>query len=567
MKKRFPALYILLISAVLVLKAQPRYCVSVPFGDAAPPKREVRAVWLTTIGGLDWPHVYSRGTKEAISAQKKELTDILDKLQRAGINTVLLQTRIRGTVIYPSAYEPWDGCLSGIPGAGPGYDALAFAVEECHKRGMELHAWVVAIPVGKWNAKGCAELRKKYPSLIKKIGEDGYMDPENPKTGDYIAEICAEIVRNYDVDGIHLDYIRYPETWKIKVSKERGRQYITDIVRRVNVRVKGQKKWVKLSCSPVGKYNDLPRQTSRGWNAYSRVCQDAQGWLRSGLMDALFPMMYFRGENFFPFALDWREHDCGRIVAPGLGIYFMSPKEKNWSLETITREMSVLRNFGMGHSFFRSEFLTDDTKGIYSFTSKDFNRTYALPPAMTWEMKNIPSAPQILSVDSLAGTLSWGGAKDNGDSPYLVYNIYCSGEYPVDVSDARNLVLPRTRKRVVRVPLEGAYYAVTAMDRYGNESSPIQQSGVVLRESGSRGRAVGYSVPVLECDGKRLKTGGAQINGSDLLQIETLQGGAVKDVFNSRNIDVSDIPEGVYILRSIGRKGVTHRIGFFRIER
>ena len=107
------------------------------------PKHEVRAVWLTTIGGIDWPHSYAPSSYSA-EKQKKELTDILDRLQQAKINTVLIQTRVRGTMIYPSAYEPWDGCLSGFPGRSPGYDALQFAIDECHKRGMELHAWVEA---------------------------------------------------------------------------------------------------------------------------------------------------------------------------------------------------------------------------------------------------------------------------------------------------------------------------------------------------------------------------------------------------------------------------------------
>ena len=117
----------------------------------AQPKHEVRAVWLTTIGGLDWPHSYAQSTA-SVERQKKELRDILDRLQAIGVNTVLLQTRIRGTVIYPSAREPWDGCLSGFPGKSPGYDALQYAIDECHRRGMELHAWIVTIPVGKWDA-------------------------------------------------------------------------------------------------------------------------------------------------------------------------------------------------------------------------------------------------------------------------------------------------------------------------------------------------------------------------------------------------------------------------------
>ena len=93
------------------------------------PKREVRAVWITTIGGLDWPHSYSQSEFSA-KKQQQEFCTILDRLKAANVNTVLLQTRIRGTVIYPSAYEPWDGCLSGKPGQSPGYDALKFAIDE-----------------------------------------------------------------------------------------------------------------------------------------------------------------------------------------------------------------------------------------------------------------------------------------------------------------------------------------------------------------------------------------------------------------------------------------------------
>ena len=117
------------------------------------------------------------------------------------------------------------------------------------------------------------------------------MNPEMPQTGDYIARFCREVTRRYDIDGIHLDYIRYPETWKLKVSREQGRRNITDIVRKIHHAVKAEKPWVKLSCSPVGKYDDLARFRSGGWNANTAVCQDAQGWLRDGLMDALFPMM------------------------------------------------------------------------------------------------------------------------------------------------------------------------------------------------------------------------------------------------------------------------------------
>lgn len=110
---------------------------------------------------------------------------------------------------------------------------------------------------------------------------------------------------------------------------------ITSIVRNIHDKVKRLKPWVKMSCSPIGKFDDLSRYWSHGWNAYTKVCQDAQGWLRDGLMDELFPMMYFRNDQFFPFAIDWAEQSHGKIVAPGLGIYFLDPKEGNGTSPTL----------------------------------------------------------------------------------------------------------------------------------------------------------------------------------------------------------------------------------------
>lgn len=528
----------------------------------AMPKHEVRAVWLTTIGGLDWPHSYSQSDYSA-KKQRQELCRILDDLQKANINTVLLQTRVRATTIFPSAMEPWDGCLSGVPGRSPGYDALRFAIDECHRRGMELHAWVVAIPVGKWNSAGCQRLRKRYPKMIRRIGADGYMNPERAETADYLARFCGEIVSNYDVDGIHLDYIRYPETWPMRVGKEQGRANITHIVRRIHDKVKALKPWVKMSCSPIGKHDDLPLHWSHGWNARSRVCQDAQAWLRDGLMDELFPMMYFRGEQFYPFAIDWKENSHGRIVSIGLGIYMMSPNEKDWDADVIKREMYVSRQYGMGHTFFRSKFFTDNTKGIYDFTRNEMNPYPALVPAMTWESAAKPTAPAVFDVKRTAegDSLSWGGATDLSDGPYLLYNVYRSDAWPIDTDDPANLISTRQREASLFVPAKGSgrewNYAVTAMDRYGNESEPIMA-----------GTPAVTALPPTNTADKTLPLRHERnVLDAKYIAVETLQGCIIATYPYDDVIDVSRLPQGVYNLRSLGRKGVSHRIGRFTIKR
>lgn len=533
------------------------------------PKYEVRAVWLTTIGGIDWPHSYAQSERSA-EKQKEELRAILDRLQKANINTVLLQTRIRATTIYPSQYEPWDGCLSGFPGKSPGYDALQFAIDECHKRGMEVHAWVVTIPVGKWNSYGCRQLRKRFPRLIKRIDQDGYMDPEATQTGCYLAEMCREIVQRYDVDGIHLDYIRYPETWKFRISKDQARGNITRIVEKIHQAVKKEKPWVKMSCSPIGKFDDLSRYWSHGWNAYTKVAQDAQAWLKDGLMDELFPMMYFRGDQFFPFAIDWKEHSYGKIIAPGLGIYFLDPKEGKWNISDITSELYHLRNIGEGHAFFRNKFLLDNHQGVYDFVSAHFNRYPALVPPMTWESNKRPQQPVTLRIEENEGTttLRWDNSLQYEDgtaikTPSIYNNVYASKEYPVDVHDARNLILTRTNRRqlTTRTGNTPTYYAVTTTDGFGNESRAKQLSQTAVVKTATRyGKAC------------RLTTTGESIilpssiheTDCQYIIVKNMQEQAVYITKpQNRKINIKKIKDGIYTLNYVNYRNIEHTLGTF----
>ena len=526
---------------------------------AAQPKYEVRAVWLTTLGGLDWPKSYAHDGM-GILKQQEDLCHMLDQLQAINVNTVLFQTRVRATTAYPSELEPWEGSLSGVPGKTPGWDPLQFAIDECHRRGMELHAWVVAIPIGKWNTIGCKTMRKWYPSLVKRIGDEGYMNPEAYGTADYIANICEEITTRYDIDGIHLDYIRYPETWK-------GRKYhenITRIVRSVNQRVKRHKPWVKMSCSPIGKYGNLSRYRSGGWDAYNRVAQDAQGWLREGLMDQLYPMMYFSGNNFYPFAIDWQEQSYGRTIVSGLGTYMLHPYERNWPLSEVKRQLSVTRELGIGHCHFRTKFLLDNVKGVYDLMHQT-DRHPALIPPMTWAQRIAPSAPTRLNVERTAGgdNLSWSGAQDRSNGPYLLYNIYASTEEPVDISRAENLIVTRRTATTLSIRRKAdkpmLHYAVTALDRYGNESQPIR--------SVDNSPAPVIVTTLLPNDGKMLTVPLRNTFDADLLVVCDLKGRKLRNYINRPQINISQLPEGMYLLKSLDKKRRMHRLGIFSIKR
>lgn len=441
-------------------------------------RREVRAVWLTTIGGLDWP---TRSAQNAAGweRQRTELRQQLDALQRAGINTVIVQTRIRGTVIYPSALEPMDDCFTGLPDMRPDYDPLQFCIDECHQRGMECHAWVVCFPVGKFAQQkryGRQAINLRRPDLVQKTTEQWVMDPAKEGTATYLADLCEEIVQHYDVDGVQLDYIRYPEKevgFRTRLPLSERQACVTRCVRAIHSRIKKIRPWVKLSCSPVGKYADLPRQSSYGWNARDAVAQDVDLWLREGLMDWIAPMMYFQGKHFYPFACDWMERSLGRPVVPGLGIYFLDRRQKDWPLTTITQEMNFLRQIGAGQAYFRTRFLLDNVKGLLHYT-EDFNRQPALWPAMTWLDSIAPPSPQLQQERrGFSMHLSWQPVEDNDPATPVTYNIYRLPKkklYPPVVIATR-----WTKNSYTYTPalpaLLNDHFIVTAVDAYGNESA------------------------------------------------------------------------------------------------
>lgn len=504
-----------------------------PAAVSPSPQREVRAVWLTTLYGLDWPKTKVRDGRSR-EVQKQELCHILDLYQRLGINTVLFQTRVRSTVLYPSSIEPWDESLTGTIGKSPGYDPLKLIVEECHRRNMELHAWVVVFPicsVSQAAGLGKRALPRVHPELCNRCGDKWMMDPGVPQTADYVASICKEIVANYEVDGIHLDYVRYPEKgipWNdSRTYRKYGqgkplaqwrRDNVTHVVRSIHKAIKEVRPWVKLSCSPVGKYADLPRQSSYGWNARDAVSQDVKCWLRENIMDWIFPMMYFDGQHFYPFAQDWQEGAYGHTVVPGLGIYFLHPREKDWPLPVVTRQISHVRSLGMGGvAFYRSRFLTDNSKGLYDWLG-DFRRTSSvLTPPMVWQDSVAPDAP-VVKMERKGHALSfhWNSVSDNMSSVPVCYNVYrlpergcalsadsrspdvdmdgdLSENGPVSdgqalyiydrLSSSRGMKLPEGSVLLAQKLKENTYtytpalpallyapYAVTSVDAFGNES-------------------------------------------------------------------------------------------------
>ncbi|MFV0330514.1 MAG: glycoside hydrolase family 10 protein [Dysgonomonas sp.] len=447
------------------------------------PATEVRAVWLTTNWGLDWP---AQGT--SVQSQKEQLCRILDQLQEANFNTVLFQARAQGRVFYKSKIEP----LSPFFNHGYNFDPLAFAVEECHKRGMECHAWVIAFPMEKATVKytGKGKRRKSTvvqdkPSYYKNVGNTWYLDPGRPETRNLIVSLVKEIVSNYDVDGIHFDYIRYPSNTRKFPDEDTYQKYgngqniydwrrdnINTLISETYDAVKSIKKWVQVSSSPLGRYKVLPDVSPNdGWTAYETVFQDAGYWMKNDKHDLVFPMMYYREHNFYPFLDDWVSNSNGRIVVPGLGVYQMD--EQSWPLQDITDQMKYIRDKNVkGAAYFRTGNILSNLKGVMDSIRACYATPAKLPP-LTWLNNVAPNSPVNLQVykDNHHLNIRWDAPADDED---FTYTIYASPIESVDTDKGGNILVTGLRTNRYSFPVRdgefGYYYTVTASDRYHNES-------------------------------------------------------------------------------------------------
>lgn len=532
MKKNLHILLLLLLFLPLQLPAQ----------TGAPPKYEYRAVWLTTVENLDWPKTIVKSPSD-ITEQKNELIVLLDSLKGMNVNTVMLQSRVRGDLIYPSAIEPFSHILTGIPGKNPGYDPLAFAIEECHKRGMQLHAWLVTMPLGKDDLirrQGKLALSKRKKSLCTRYKGAWYMEPGNPATIPYLVELVRELVSNYDVDGVHFDYIRYPDRTNGYPDAALHRKYgkgrslanwrrgnITALASALYKCVKELKPWVRVSCAPLGKYNNLTRYKSFGWDAYNAVFQDAQAWLRDGIMDMILPMIYFDKNHFYPFVLDWQENSNGRHVIPGIGIYRLMPQYGGWPQLEIERQLNTSRSAGTaGTAMFRAEQLLGLGHAAYA---KVYSSPSLVPP-MSWA-GTAPRPPQGFKAVRDAGgiSLAWDRVEAEKGFPAIKYNVYVALDTVVDVDNIASLAASSMDSVSYRwdcITDAPVTVAVTAVNAYGIESAPaiasfrvekVHVNGISLPELPEWG----YRLEVCDLFGRKIYSGRYSTN----VGVEGLQGG------------------------------------------
>ena len=457
----------------------------------AQPKHEIRAVWLTVNYGLDWPEKPFK-TQYDIEKQKNDLDRMLDRLQHANINMVFFQTRLRGDVIYPSNIEPRSEYVKSI-NATADYDPLLYAIEACHRRGMECHSWIVVYPMGgdsRNRRLSRAFEEQKRSNIIKPFNRNYYLDPGNPETDIYILSLIREVVTGYDIDGVHLDYIRYPDNPDNFPDRDTYRQYgigkdkndwrrenVNRLVYSIYDTVKSLKPWVQVSSSVVGMYKEIQDLNRRHWTAYSTVYQDPVDWIEKGKHDFVVPMNYFSGVLFSSFVQDWVLRINERFVVPGLGVYKMDKKESGWKASVLLDQITFSRETKThGNAYFRVAYLLDNSYSFGDELKMQFYRKLALLPPLTWLSQTIPNSPASISAYSKGSFLhlEWDKVEGN-ENQQLFYNIYRSEKFPVDTNQPENLVAARLQDNFYNIQIDnkiesGYYYVVTGYDRYHNES-------------------------------------------------------------------------------------------------
>ena len=546
-------------------------------------KREVRSVWMATVWALDWPSSTSSTT-----AQKNEMVKYLDVLQKNNFNAVYFQVRTMSDAFYKSSYEPWSSYLTGTRGKDPGWDPLAFMVEECHKRGMECHAWVnpYRFSTGSNWSTAQDQALKSAGMLLAYTKSDGktttIMNPGLESVRKRIVDVCKEIISNYDVDGLVFDDYFYPEG--IPVTSSAGdydlwqksgasmtfgdwrRNNVNQMVADVYKMVQQQKPYVRFGISPAGaactsaavaaKHGIDRCPVASDWQ-YDGIFSDPVAWLEAGTIDYISPQLYWKTNHktnpFGPMTKWWSyvAKHFGRHHYASHSISFLNSSNTTGDWEEIGKQVQFSRDYteneAPGAVFYSAAYVTGKKQsGFGEWLQVNKFQNKALTPAIDWKKSDLEKV-QVSALNKRATVLSWTGVDNVRYSVYAVpesvnvetLDSNIPAEYLLGVSYKTTYTMPDDKK-------SGYNYAVCVLDRYGNEYEPVYygQSGVECI-GGNSGLTADYA------DGELRLSAVA-----DEVFVYNEAGALVANSRNCNRLALS-VQAGMYIVRMIGNGGVS----------
>ncbi len=481
---------VLLFSLVVSLTAQP------------PPKREFRAAWVATVVNLDWPT-----PSLPPQAQRDQLVGIIESLKGMGFNAIIFQIRPECDALYNSSLEPWSRWLTGSQGAAPVpfWDPLEFAVEEAHKRGMELHAWFNPYRaerlVGNYTLAS-THVVNQHPDWILTFAASGSTGPLNilnpgiPDVRNHVARVVADIVRRYDVDGVHADDYFYPYPPQAITNQDaatfstynRGFSDIGDwrrdnvnlLMKQIMDSINVIKPYVRFGMSPFGIWKNGVPPGITGLDAYGTIYGDAIAWLRDGSVDYFTPQLYWKigGSQDYSKLMPWWADSIAvhsRHYYPGhiFGTTYTNPELPN-QLKLARANAKV-----HGEVYFRAAQLVSNSLGFADSLRDRYYTSIALSPVMPWKGVVAPNPPRAIRYARIGGTgpaaIQWDlplvAADGDSANRYVVYRF----DHPpaaAELDNPANIIsVVGERLCIPPAPPPGGpyYYVVTALDRNHNE--------------------------------------------------------------------------------------------------
>ncbi|MFN8353875.1 MAG: family 10 glycosylhydrolase [Spirosomataceae bacterium] len=502
-------------------------CRSQNQGFSPSPKREFRAVWIATVDNIDWPQ---RGSYDA-ETQKQEFINILNSHQQSGINALFVQVRPASDAFFAKSTEPWSEWLTGQQGKAPEpfYDPLEFMINEAHQRGFEFHAWLNLNRAVHKSARTVAadNISKTHPEWILTYDGQKLLNFGLPEVRQYITNVVVNVVKNYDVDGIHFDDYFYPYTAVGQVLRdtdtfrnfpngftdiESWRRNNTDLlIKQIADAIKATKPYVKFGISPFGvwrnkKVDPSGSETSAGQTSYDNLYADTRKWVQEGWIDYIAPQVYFsQSFRLVPYkslVSWWTQYSFNRHLYIGQGAYRVSGNDRDsgWHQPTeLPSQVRYNRQYAQiqGSIFFSSKSITNNPRGIRDSLRTNLYRYPALIPTMPWKDNTPPLSPQSLAYEvNNNGTVSlyWQApekAADGDTAYYYVVYRFEKGEV-VDLSKPDHIAgFAREPMFVDRIALADKkyLYLVTAVDRLHNESMASKEVKVrtpVLAAAGGK---------------------------------------------------------------------------------
>lgn len=418
------------------------------------PKTEMRAVWIATVANIDWPSKMDLTAEQ----QKKEFIELLELCKDYNMNTVVFQVRPAADAFYASKYEPWSQWLTGQQGKEPEYDPLQFASAECRKRGIDLHVWLNpyrAVSDINLNKTAPDHITNKHPEWFLTYGKTKYFNPSLTETRNFVAQVVSDVVRRYDIDGVHMDDYFYPyriagvefpdnESFKnnsrgyTAEQKEDWRRNNVDlIIKQIHDSIKAIKPWVEFGISPFGVWRNIAKdpagsKTRAGVTNYDDLYADILKWQKEKWIDYVTPQIYWEiGKEVADYKILadwWSNNSFGTQLYIGQAPYRISTKakEKSWqSADEIIRQIKLNRKYPeiSGSMFFSAKFMRSNPLELHEKLVKRFYRYPALAPSNMRINPVIAESPVNARLSTDNGKLHFSWKKGESTKSFVIYQF------------------------------------------------------------------------------------------------------------------------------------------------